>query len=360
MRPVSAINNNQSYHDGGRRLGMLMIRITTVTWILSSSLVLGLSVGKNQQNGKPHNSNPKSGGSTKRSGINRRSVVGGTAAAFSSTFFQPMQPSKAASTTSIASRFENNILTIPPPSYASEFNGIDNTYYPSFLAGEWDVTQTLIDASAPLGLKFMGGPNGVVSIAQASLDQAKSKIGIPYNLKLRFVPTKWGIAEDRLFNTQQRLNAFAGKVVVASVGYADVGGSNRASVLAMGGSNNDPLQTTLVYFKGPAAQKSFVVSHGVDKKDSTTTSTTSTSTLWTGYELQRSIFALTNQNTAPPITTDSEYIWEFRQLSEDHVEGKLRIAGYLNAQSDTLYFEARNRAVSLQDYKLDMKRISTT
>ena len=349
MRPVSAITKN----DGYRRLGMLILRFVAVNWILSSSCALALSVGKNQRKASHSSPRASNDGSANRSGIKRRSVVGGTAAALSSTFFQPMQPSNAAtsSSSSIASRFETNILTIPPPSYASEFNGIDNTYYPPFLAGEWDVTQTLIDASAPIGLKFMGGPNGVVSIAQASLDQAKSKIGIPYNLKLRYAPTKWGVAEDRLFNTQQRLNAFAGKVVVASVGYADVGGSNRASVLAMGGTNNDPLQTTLVYFKGPAAQKSFVVSHGVDKD--------STSTLWTGYELQRSIFALTNQNTAPPITTDSEYIWEFRQLTEDHVEAKLRIAGYLNAQSDTLYFEARNRAVSLQDYKLDMKRIST-
>ena len=327
---------------------MMTIQLLTIYLYLSPSASMALPLGTRRQHTKHHDDSSSSG-----DGINRREFVGGTAAMFSSLLLQPPRPSNAASSSTISSRFENDMLTIPPPSYASEFNGIDNTYYPSFLAGEWDVTQTLMSASAPLGLKYMGGPNGVVSIAQASLDQTKSQIGIPVKLKLRYVPTKWGVAEDRLYNTQERLNSFAGKAVVAQTAYADVGGSNRASVVAMGGGKDDPLQTTLVYFKGPAAQKSFVVSHGEDKIKSKSESELT----WSGYELQRSIFALTNQSTAPPITTDSEYIWEFTKLDSNHVQGRLRIAGYLNAQSDTLFFEARNRAVSLQDYTLDMKRV---
>ncbi|VEU44161.1 unnamed protein product [Pseudo-nitzschia multistriata] len=200
---------------------------------------------------------------------------------------------------------------------------------------------------APLGMKYIGGPNGSVEIAEKTMKEARSKIGLPVKLNLRYVPTKWGVAEDRLYNSEARLNAFAQKNVVASVQYADVGGSNRKSTLALGGTNEDPLQTTLVYFKGPAAQKSFVTSHGAEEVSEM---------VWTGYEVQRSIFALTNQNTSPPITTDSEYIWSFELLDANNIRGKLRIAGYLNAQADTLYFDARNRAVSLQDYTLDMKR----
>ena len=269
------------------------------------------------------------------------------AVAWSAAPKDAMASDASSSAGKIASRLEKDILNLPAPSYASEFNGIDNTYFPSFLQGEWEVTQTLVDTSTPLGLKFVGGPNGSISIAEKTMDQAKSKLNQPVNLKLRYLPTKWGVAEDRLFNNEQRLNAFAEKKVVASVNYADVGGSNRGSVLALGGTDQDPLQTTIVYFKGPAAQKSFVVSHGGESlgEDS-----------WAGYELQRSIFALTNQNTAPPITTDTEYIWKFEKLDSDHVQGKLRIAGYLNAQGDTLYFDARNRAVSLQDYTLDYRR----
>jgi hypothetical protein len=117
----------------------------------------------------------------------------------------------------------------------------------------------------------------------------------------------------------------------------------------MGGTEQDPLQTTVVRFKGLAAQKTFCIFHGAESLSETQ---------WAGYELDRSIFALTNQSTAPPLTTDSELVCFFEKLNDDHVQGKLRIAGYLNAQSDKLFFEARNRAVSLQDYTLDMKRNS--
>ena len=248
----------------------------------------------------------------------------------------------------IAKYLNEDILFLPPPSAASELNGIDNMYFPSYLSGEWKVTQTLVNMQTPLGLKYIGGPNASVDIAEKSLKEARSKLDIPVNLTLRYKTTRWGVAEDRLFNTQARLNAFAEKDVVASVEYADVGGSNRKTVLALGGTQEDPLQTTLVYFRGPAAQKNFVTSHGAEEVSEK---------MWVGYEVQRSIFALTNQNTSPPITTDSEYIWSFERLDDNHVRGRLRIAGFLNAQSDTLYFDARNRAVSLQDYTLDMERV---
>ena len=72
--------------------------------------------------------------------------------------------------------------------------------------------------------------------------------------------------------------------------------------------------------------------------------------------MDRSIFALTNQSTAPPVTTDTEVIYSFKRIGEDRVEGRLRLAGYLNPQSDQLYFEAKNRAVSLTDYTIVLNR----
>mmetsp|Transcript_26979 Transcript_26979/g.59310 ORF Transcript_26979/g.59310 Transcript_26979/m.59310 type:complete len:319 (+) Transcript_26979:315-1271(+) len=282
--------------------------------------------------------------------VNRRNFLSSSASVIGVSAWSYLSPVANAAQTKkdISNRLNEEILFLPPPSLASEFNGVDNMYFPSFLSGEWEVTQTLVDLRAPLGMKYIGGPNGSLEIAEKTTKEARSKIGVPVELKLRYVPTKWGVAEDRLYNSQERLNSFAQKSVVASVQYADVGGSNRKSVLALGGTNDDPLQTTLVYFKGPAAQKSFLISHGAEQVSET---------FWTGFEVQRSIFALTNQNTAPPITTDSEYIWSFEQIDDTHIRGKLRIAGYLNAQADTLYFDARNRAVSLQDYTLDMRKI---
>ncbi len=257
---------------------------------------------------------------------------------------------KAKDALSIADRINASELTMPPPSRASEFNGIDNLYYPSWLSGTWDVTQTMVDASTPLGLKFIGGPAGSEAIAGESFKEQQKQLNVPVSLQFRFVDTKFGVAEDRLFNTKQRLDKFAGRSVVSSVEYANVGGSNRASVLAMGGTQETPLQTTLVYFKGPAAQKTFVLGHSTQNDPDSNT--------FAASESLRSIFALTNQNTAPPVTTDSETIWVYKKIDDNTVSARLRIASYLNAQSDSLYFDARNRAVSFADYTLSLKRVS--
>lgn len=173
--------------------------------------------------------------------LNRRNAL---AAGGSLLLSGAIPHSVSAKQQSIASRLDADILTMPPSSRANELNGIDNTYYPQWLAGTWDVTQTLVNTSAPLGLKFIGGPNGSLKIAQESFEEQRKQLNIPVHLQLRFVNTKFGVAEDRLFNTKQRLDNFAGRSVVSSVEYANVGGSNRSSVLALGGSADDPLQTT--------------------------------------------------------------------------------------------------------------------
>lgn len=251
------------------------------------------------------------------------------------------------SSSSIADRFKSDILTAPPITAGTKLTGHENLYFPSWMEGEWDATQTLVSTKTPLGLKYLGGPQGSLDVAQKTMDEQAKRINESVNLKLRFVNTNFGVVEDRAFNLKSRLDSFAGKSVVASVEYADVRESNRASILAAGGKDADPLTTTLVYFKGPAAQKTFVISHGQDPLESDT---------WSGYELDRSIFALTNQSLQPPLTTDSEVIYSFQRVSSDKVEGKLRLAAYLNPQADQLYFETKNRAVSLNDYTLQLRR----
>lgn len=263
----------------------------------------------------------------------------------------------ATDTNRLEDRFEQSILKQTPltgVTSSSTLYGVDNLYYPDFMAGSWDVTQTLVNVETPMGLVYLGGPNGSLEIAEKSMAETKRQLNVPVFLELRYIKTKWGVAEDRVWNASERLNKFAGRKVVASASYANVGASNRAAVLAMGGTENDPLQTLYVRFKGPAAQKSFMTFH-----KATSENKTNDSIVWYGSEGQRSIFALTNESTAPPIFTDSELLWKLERdaQNENHVRGRLRIVGYLNAQSDKLYFEARNRAVSIQDYTLDMKRI---
>jgi hypothetical protein len=194
----------------------------------------------------------------------------------------------------IESRLSADILKQPPTSSAKQ-NGISNTYdFPDFLEGRWQTTQTLTNVASPLGLNYIGGPNGLESIAEKSLAEFRQRLNKPVELELRYTSTKWGVAEDRLYNTRQRLDGFADRSVVASADYTNTGASNRAAVLAQGGTETDPLETVLVRFKGPAAQKVFVTSHRGEYLSDTS---------WVGCEGQRSIFALTNANTAPPIFT---------------------------------------------------------
>jgi hypothetical protein len=281
--------------------------------------------------------------------IDRRSMLLISGVAVGGSICMAPNKAEAADNTlkDISQRLEDDILLQPPVSAGSR-SGSDNTFFPDFLEGTWDVTQTLTAVKTPLGLSYIGGPNGLESIAEKSLAESQKYIGEPVKLRLSFVKTRLGVAEDRVFNAASRLNGFAGKTVVASVDYADLGASNRAAVIAAGGTATDPLQTVVVRFKGPAAQKIFVTSHG---------SQVLSENAWAGYEGQRSIFALTNESTAPPIFTDSESIYRFERTDDRHVSGKLRLAGYLNAQSDKLYFDARNRAVSIQDYTLEMVKV---
>lgn len=279
--------------------------------------------------------------------ISRRKFAIESSAIFGAVALSPSDATAATSSLSFADRFDSDVIKSPPITAGTKNTGHENLYFPDYMEGEWDAIQTLVSTKAPLGLKFIGGPQASLEVAQKSMDEQAKRINEPVNLKLRFVKTKFGVVEDRAFNLKSRLDSFADKSVVASVNYADIRESNRASVLASGGTEDDPLTTTLVYFKGPAAQKTFVISYGQDALDSDQ---------WAGYELDRSIFALTNNNIAPPVTTDTEVIYSFNKVGSDRVEGKLRLAGYLNPQSDSLYFEAQNRAVSLTDYNLTLKR----
>ena len=104
----------------------------------------------------------------------------------------------------------------------------------------------------------------------------------------------------------------------------------------------------MVRFKGPAAQKTFLIGHDNEMPSPDQ---------FYAYESLRSIFALTNTNTAPPVTTDTELIWYYDKIDDNTINAKLRIASYLNSQSDTLFFDAKNRAVSFADYHIILKKV---
>jgi hypothetical protein len=103
----------------------------------------------------------------------------------------------------------------------------------------------------------------------------------------------------------------------------------------------------MTYYKGPAAQKVFSVARTTEASDG----------VWRGSETTRSIFALTNTNAAPPITTDSELLTELRRTGDGVVTGRLRLVDYMNP-TDPLFFDAKRKAVSVADYDVRLRRAS--
>lgn len=250
----------------------------------------------------------------------RRSLVSG---ALYTSFVPFVRPSHAAT-----DRLVDPILKQVQPSKRAILER--PTPFPSFLEGTWNVQQVLTNVEFPLGLQFAGGPNGDLRIGQAGADEARARLQQPVSLQLRFVndESTQSVVEDKLFNTQQRLDAFAGRRVVASVVPTTDTVTQRDTAI-------------LVRFRGPAVQKVFTTAHS--------------ETLNSIFECQRTLFALTNTSTAPPIATDTEVVYRFTQVDDRTVTGRLRIANYL-IPTDRLYFDAQQRAVSLQDYDLLLRR----
>ena len=64
----------------------------------------------------------------------------------------------AAAAAPLAGRFESLDLAQPEPDRGrNELSGVANLYFPPWMRGTWNVSQTLTRVEAPLGLKFIGG-----------------------------------------------------------------------------------------------------------------------------------------------------------------------------------------------------------
>ena len=318
--------------------------------------------------------------------LSRRDAVASAAAgiAWRGGFFGSAAPAVAAGAPeTIADRLTATSLPMPPVKQRSEFDlfsksGLyDDLFFPSYMAGTWDVVQTLVDFNAPQGALFLTGPRGNrPDVAQQVIAQERAKIGSavgPYRLRWLTVPNRRQpnapyVVEDRAYNLKSRLNAFAGKEVVKDVEYVEVGGANRI------GYGDAPLPTTLTRFKGSAVQKTFSNNRGSEfssgSSDSGSSSGDSGAT-WTGFEFVRTLFARTDSSgrDLPPVVTDTQIITSLRVLENDSqngseaapmvVVGKVRIADYLTPQ-DQLFFNAKQQAVAISDYDIRLTKVTKT
>ena len=264
-------------------------------------------------------------------------------------------PSAATGAGQISDRFGATTLKEPAVKQRSEFDLVgsegglyDDLFFPSWMAGDWNAVQTLRAFSYPRGKKFLGGPSGMrMDVADATIAEENSKVGKsvgPFPLKFLTIEAngKRFVVEDRRRNLQARLDAFAGRSVVRSVEYVELGGANRI------GFGNAPLPTTLTYFKGPVVQKTFSNNRRGELSPDENS--------WNGFEFTRTLFARTNSDV-PPVVTDTEILTQLSRdpTQPDRITGKVRVADYLTPQ-DNLFFEALQQAVTISDYDIELTR----
>jgi len=223
----------------------------------------------------------------------------------------------------------------------ADFRSTSDIEYPAWLEGTWQVTARFDNFSTPLGVKFLGGSSPEIN--QKSSEEARSKIGSTVDYQLRFEKLGSGkVREDRLFNTEQRLNAYAKRTVVRSVEYVAIDRGQATKEL-----------NTLTYYKGGLVGKSFSTRRRWSDIDSK---------VFFCDECSRQLFAIKcnqavqSKTCPPPIVTDQESITEFEDLGGGLVRAHFRLLGFLNPNS-ALFFDARQEAVTISDYTLEMKRL---
>lgn len=218
---------------------------------------------------------------------------------------------------------------------------------PSWVAGRWRCEQTLQRFTTPLGVQFIGAAGQPVAEAEKSAAETRAQVGKPVQLELRFAALEGGGAvEERRFNAQSRIDAFAGRKVVREVQPCAV--TPGADILAA-----RPAACTLVEFRGPVTQKQLVTSvQQAETPDGRSLCISEQSRIILSRRAMQG-----DTRSFPPITTDQETLLEIaHDGGADTLRGRLRLVSFLQPL-DPLYFEANKRSVSISDYSLLLQRL---
>lgn len=207
----------------------------------------------------------------------------------------------------------------------------DEQYFPAWMDGEWNVQSTIYRVLTPQG----------ETMANADAAQvARSDIGrlVEYQLRFRAVQRE-GDADvryipDRVFNTISSTNAFAGRPVIASV-QIEKGRPPRLIAVYKGSSGARSLQ----FVNNRSAE---LVTNADGKPEFICT------------ESYRQVFYNPSGDRGP-VTTDYEIIQRFVQVDENHLQGALRVAVYLQPLEQK-YFEAGNKAVLMTDSTIRLEK----
>ena len=196
-------------------------------------------------------------------------------------------------------RFDSDALVQPSVDQGrSEFSGVANLYYPDWMAGTWDVEQTLTRAEAPLGPQIhrraARRPRDRPKEPRRAAVSASASRSKEIKFRGAANPTHWLISTQAETKARSKRSSALWRIVCIILGRGwmpllDAPWSRRSNTrkraattggnVVLGGSADDPLITTVTYYKGPAAQKVFSVAR---------TSEAAGDDLWRGSEATRS------------------------------------------------------------------------
>jgi len=207
--------------------------------------------------------------------------------------------------------------SLTTPSYGLEGQDL---YYPDWFEGTWQLTSTLTDLTAPLGVEYTN---------PTSFAKSQRERGQPLTYFVRFYRNDQGrMIADRVFNTIAAIQASQGQGSVLEV-ILDVNQPDR-QLIRLSGNRRGELYITRRHSEHP------------------------TPTRFNSLEFYRQVLGSLNRI---PVTKDVETTTLYRQINGDTLEATQLIAVFL-VPTDERYFASTGRAVTIYRYALKLTRKS--
>ncbi|GIL49804.1 hypothetical protein Vafri_6022 [Volvox africanus] len=148
------------------------------------------------------------------------------------SFLQPLLPPPVPD---LLAQLEGRAPIFQPGVAWSLRNRDRQLFYPSWLAGEWEVTARFAAASFPQGRRLLGRtvPGVLKGSMVVALPDVGAAVDAPLHYRMRFMesPQGGGVVADRVFNVRQLMDAFYGFEVCRRVEYEPLENPTRMTVV---------------------------------------------------------------------------------------------------------------------------------
>lgn len=242
---------------------------------------------------------------------------------------------------SLSAQLEGTTLRSPGVGWALT-NKQRQLFYPDWLQGTWQAEARFLNASFPLGTRFLS--RATPGVTKGSIIAALSDVGLaqerPVEMLMRWTysEAEGGVVADRVYNISQQVDAFLGPGTLRSVAYD---------------AASNPTRLAVVY--ATRRRDSLEATNDVRKAElfiNNRTSEAPAPDVFVGAELYRQV----NQAKQQGSIGDYLIISKYQRTQPDAVEIRQRVAAFLQPV-DALYFEAGDQATALYDHAYTLKRV---